>query len=166
MTDNKKLAQLLIEFTGNTVCGQITGMYRCYGNKLKDLENRNNIILFSVMDYLNLCYRECILRNDEYVVENFDAFVLCSNHSHICLLHILFSLIKSFHENIMYEKLDYSNYDNMKNSAYLQIKVMEKLCVSELENKLSHNCTGIDIKTCNPKEELFYVKYDIENKKD
>lgn len=52
---------------------------------------------------------------------------------------------------------DITSYEKYMNSVENVLDTCKKFLVSELPDMISHTCSGIDIKTCNPNEPLFYI---------
>ena len=79
-------------------------------------------------------------------------------HSYICLLNIIFTFTSSLIDLIDRTKLDDSTYSNYMSSVENQIKQLEIFTPQHLEKFISHKCEGIDIKSCDPNEDMFYIK--------
>jgi hypothetical protein len=157
MEKKEKLADLLTNFIFATVRGQLSGFYKLYQKKVKDIINPN-IIMQVVANYYNVCYKALILKNDEYVTENFNSFTECLNHSEVCLLHILNNLTVLLYEKIDFDKLNYDDYSKYMLNITLLLEIQKQNTVDSIKNIIGHDCKGINIKECDPNIPLFIIK--------
>lgn len=154
MTD--QLADLLCDFVKNTIIGQLSEFY-----KIGLISNGvwKKIARGAIINYYNSCYKSLILRNDIYVTENFDNFKKILGYSEICLLHILLwmtiATYKKLIETYKYESQSYSEFMTTMDN---KIKNIITSIRETLKKSLSHQCTGIDITTCDPNEDLFVLE--------
>lgn len=151
-------------FAKNTIAGQESGLYKSlYLHKIK-IANIDNIrcdtvkilLQYSIMDYLNACYKSLILKNDNYVISCFDKMKKEKNHSEICLLNILFVVLRSAIIDVDRHKFNDTTYDNFMYSVQREYEIF--LNTIDYEKLLNHECSGEKIENCNPNESLFYIK--------
>ncbi len=152
-----KIVQLsfkIKDFCYNTIIGFESGIYKTHKYLVKKLEIKS-IALGFIASYHNGSYKSLILDNDPYIVEKYGEMHTISTHSYICLLNITMLICKTIIQKMIREFLDDSSYDNYMQMVKLQIKMI--LNTIELEKMLCHNCTGEDIKKCNPNEDMFNI---------
>ena len=151
-------------FAKNTISGQESGLYKSlYLHKI-EIENVDNIrsdvvkilLQYTIMDYLNGCYKSLILKNDDYVLTSFEKMKKEKNHSDICLLNILFVIIRSAITDIDRHKFNDTSYDKFMYSMQREYEIF--LNAIDYEKLLNHECSGEKIENCNPEEPLFYIK--------
>lgn len=157
MDNKEKLAVLLTDFIYSTVKGQLSGFYKLYKEKVKDMINPN-IIMLVVANYYNYCYKALILQNDDYVIEHFNSFVKCLNHSEICLLHILNKTTTITYSIIDLNKVNYDDYSKYMLNVTFQLELQRKNMVNSIKNSINHACKGLNIKNCDPDTPLFIIK--------
>lgn len=160
-----ELAICVTEFIKTTMSGQESGIYKA--SKMKsppikcdDLNKMHtaNVFMIFICDYLNVCYKALILKNDDYVVDEFKKLTSIHGHSEICLLNIIFAIMTNIHTRLDRKLYDISSYEKYMKSFVDQFETIENDVVTMLTQKLSHDCKGIKIETCNADEPLFYVK--------
>lgn len=74
----------------------------------------------------------------------------------ICLLNIVMSVTVSAHETIDRSTLDTQSLETLTESAEAQMERISETWIPALVRMLSHKCTGIDIRKCDPNEPIFY----------
>lgn len=161
-----ELTNLMCNFMQCTIYGHESGFYKTAITNnnnyvtLQTLKNDNvskNLITFATMNYLNKIYKSLILEDDPFVIETFGAMQKCLHHSYICLLNLLCVAIVKAHNNIKRTELETCCYQKYMDCVENQLnKIMPKIRYL-LTRRISHECKGIDIKTCNPNEPLFIV---------
>lgn len=157
-----ELAVLILDFVKDTMVGQEGGMYKMFSHSgmcvsgLKE-NNAKMLLFYGVVDYMNLCYRSLIKKDDEYVVERFSEMKAVLNHSEICLLNIVFATIKNIHDRLDRSQFDTTDYEKYKNSVHQQIINISLSMFDSLKNSLGHDCTGEKIENCNPDEDMFHI---------
>lgn len=143
----------IIEFSVNTIIGMESGFYKvCIDRTLLQTHALQSTINGFIIDYLNGTYRSLILRDDAYIVETFDKMTPF-NHSMVCILNIIAFVLKYVIENLHRNLLNIKSYDLYMTSIKQQLYILANLCRYKMN--LSHQCHGIDIKTCNPDEPMF-----------
>ena len=164
MAEFQELAQLLCNFCFSTIQGHESGLYK--GIKMKTLnanikilqtETTLNIIKNITAHYLNKAYISLIKKDDPYIIEKFNEMTKINNHSAICLLNIIMAFIMDIHSSLNRSILDISSYDLYMKSVMNQVNSKYEDCLNALYKSISHECQGIDIKTCNPYEPLFFL---------
>lgn len=151
-----------MDFCKNTIVGHESGLYksihqglmRLSPESLKDEAMIGPITLLT-MNYMNSAYRSLILKNDKYIMTQFEEMQKLHNHSAICLLNIIFFLLINLHSSLARSQFNLSSYDDYMQCVDIGLEKALFKYHKELINKLSHTCTGIDITTCNPNEDLF-----------
>ena len=113
------------------------------------------MILFATGNYLNAAYRSLIREDDPYILEQFNKMANCMNHSKICLLNIVFYVIMSIHPNFDRSKFDTSSYEAYMEGVNQQLDSMLLGATGALMQSVSHQCNGMDIKTCDPNDDMF-----------
>lgn len=152
-----QLANLILDFTKNSIMGTESGLYKT----LKQLVRSpiiKNVQMNFLVEYFNGAYRAIILNGDQYFVSKFSEMHNILDHSYICLLNITFAICIQLVEIINRDELDISSYDNYMESLAIQITNNEIFKPEVVAQFLSHTCQGIDIKTCDPNEPMFYAK--------
>ena len=152
-----KLAELILDFTVKTITGFESALYKTMCELVRTNQVKQIELKFCVR-YFNLAYKSLITNEDPYFVSKFEEMHNELAHSYICLLNIIFTFTLSLIDLIDRTKLDDSTYSNYMSSIETQIKQFEIFTPEHLEKFLSHRCDGIDIKTCNPNEPMFYIK--------
>lgn len=158
----EKLAQLMTDFICNTVHGYESGLYKGISShqdnfaKFGDHAFTIYLINFNV-HYFNTAYSSLIKNDDPGLTEKFDEMQEVLNHSYICLLNILFRLTTEILTSYTRTKLNTSSYKSYMDNIESILEERRVALMIELPKCLSHECTGLDIKTCNPDEPLFYM---------
>ena len=149
------LSDILVEFIENTILGQMSGCYKVgFGLKY------TSIYQVTLVDYFNILYKSLILEDDKYVVEKFTKMQSFDNHSCICLLNILFYASIMTCSKIQESNLELNNgYEVYIDSCTKEIRKTTKEIKESLDKSISHKCTGIDIKTCDPNVEMFKIMH-------
>lgn len=151
-------------FCINTILGQESGLYKClhiYNVEMPGIDNirsdRVKIVLqHALVDYLNSCYKSLILKNDEYVIESFEKIKKTKNHSEICLLNIMFAVIRSAILEVDRHKFDDVSYDEFMYSVKKEYEIFFNSI--DFDKILDHECSGQKIESCNPDEPMFFIK--------
>lgn len=156
----QKLSEELSTFAMVTVKGQLSGAYKsAIANKnITILKNFKQMYPYFCAKYLNRLYSSLIKLDDEYVINSFAKFRACSDHSEICLLHMIRSLCEGFVTLLNFEQLNYASYDKFMETSEVQLTAFANVSNEHLQNNLNHVCNGIDISTCDPNEKLFFIK--------
>jgi hypothetical protein len=163
MSTEHQLSKLMAEFIVNTIYGYESGLYRGIVLKSENIELTKQdsfktwFIEFNV-NYFNRAYSSLIKHDDKYITDNFEKMHTIMNHSYICLLNILFKMTVNIISEFDRSDLDVTSYDNYMKSVISQLTFFKEIIEKNLPAMLSHTCKGIDIKTCNPDEPLFYIK--------
>ena len=157
-TSDEKMWLNIEEFLTNTVKGYYSAIYKFYNKNV----NQNIIMCIQVFNvqYFNDAYKSLILRNDPYITNIFDQLHSYYNHSYICLLNITFILTNIVLSKITIEDLDLTNYTQYMKSVSDSIEdILKSTNLREkFVHSISHVCDGIDIKKCNPNEDMFYLR--------
>lgn len=152
-----KLAELMLDFAFNTIRGFESGLYR----RMKDEVQNDFVKLMQInvcVKYFNNAYSSLILEDDPYIIEKFGEMHSELSHSYICLLNIVFALTTGLIQQLDRSKLNPLSYSDYMKSVEIQIKSCDIYTPSHLEQFLSHKCEGMDIKTCDPNEPMFFIK--------
>ena len=156
----KKLAEEMANYAKNIVLGQLSGAYKQAIQK-KDI---NILKMFAqyypiiLVEYLNIVYASLIKKDDKIVTDQYEKLKSYYNHSEVCLIHFTRMLCTEFVQCILFDAVDYSNYQSFMHSCTTQLNLISSESVKILEGGLTHECKGIDISTCDPNEKLFYIK--------
>lgn len=163
------LPHIIFEFCKYIIIKNENDMFKNIYNTETNLCENNQLIQayiqISTINYLNYVYKSLILKNNDYLVKYFDNMVSILNHSKICLLHIILNITIAIHLRIDRKNLQLINSNSLDeilnsyiNSLINEINKSSDTVIDILTQSISHDCTGIDISTCNPDEDLFYVK--------
>ena len=161
----EKLASLIVSFVHSTCLGQERRLYRTIrakmfeGLKVDDMkkDSFSPTLTGATADYMNGCYKSLIVGDDEYVTSKFKEMTDTCGHSEICLLNIVTQCILMVYDTIVRDMLDVSSLEAYENSWERQFSVISRVLSGPLSKTLSHECNGIDIKTCNPDEPMFHT---------
>jgi len=160
---SEKLAEEMISFMYNTIGGHESAFYKVLltgkhftKDTIKDRDFMKNYIIMATINYLNSAYKSLILKNDSYISQCFQRMSVL-NHSMICLLNILNCNILVIHGELDRSKLDTSSYDKYMASVSSQLREKCNNMKEILTNSLNHDCSGIDISTCDPTVDLFIM---------
>lgn len=161
--DDKKefIAETMIEFIYNTIVGHESGFFKAHesmGLEKKDLkksESMKPIVLIISSNYLNVVYKSLIREDDDYVISYFHKMKNALNHSLICLLNIVYVIVIASHNDIDRTKLNINSYDKYMKNVKEQLKIILENKKEFLKDKLNHECKGINIKDCDPDEDMF-----------
>lgn len=161
MTD--KLANLMSDFICETIGGFESGLYKSLTSHKEDInkiksQNMTFLLVNFNINYYNRAYSSLIRKNDPYIVEKFGEMNKIMNHSYICLLNIMFKLTTEIITGYDRTLFNTTSYEDYMKSVKIVLDTCKEFLLTELPNMISHNCTGIDIQTCNPDEPLFYMK--------
>lgn len=150
-------------FVKNTICGQESGLYKSlYLYKIDTgIDNIRSdatkiLLQYAIVDYLNCCYKSLILKDDDYVVNSFAKMKKEKHHSEICLLNIMFAVIRSAFLEVDRHKFNDMTYNEFMDSV--KKIYSEYLDDIDYDKLLNHECSGIKIEECNPNEQLFFIK--------
>lgn len=161
---SKNIVGVINEFVFNTIMGHESGFYKMTmmgkmltKEDLKKDEKMHGMIAFAIVSYLNDAYRSLILKNDPYFLEHFNNMAKHKNHSMICLLNIVFVVLQTIHMNFDRSKLDITSLESYKASVMSQLIQRKTEITPKLIDMMSHECKGIDIKTCDPNEPMFHL---------
>lgn len=164
------LANAICVFVQNTISGHESGFYKMTKmanipehakitiTMLKDSDRMRVLIVSATANYLNAAYRSLILEDDEYILKEFNGMAKHMNHSKICLLNLVFFVLRNVHLEFDRNNLDTSTYDKYMEGVKEQIGTKLAMIRMVLITKVSHNCSGMDIKTCDPNEPMFKFK--------
>ena len=156
-----KLAEELSNYAKSIVLGQLSGAFKHTAQQKNDvniLKNFKLVYPLFLMNYLNIVYVSLIKKDNQTVADQFTKLKSYHNHSEVCLIHFTRMLCSEFVNAMLFDTLDYVNYDTFMMSCTLQLNILAIESVKLLEGSLSHECKGIDISTCDPNEKLFYLK--------
>lgn len=150
-------------FIQNTIFGQESGLYKSLYlyNIDTGIDNiRSNtakiLLQYAIVDYLNSCYKSLILKDDDYVINYFAKIKKEKHHSEICLLNIMFAVIRSAFLEVDRHKFNDMTYDKFMDSVKKEYS--EYLGGIDYDKLLNHECNGEKIENCNPNEPLFLIK--------
>jgi hypothetical protein len=160
----RELSKFIKNFAKETMKGQESALYKTLavntnilGISKENLTNNNIKGIFSefISNYLNSCYKSLILKNDTYVLGKFSEMKSLHNHSEICLLNIIATIIANTHQQMDRSILNTQNYETyMLSVDILLISILDNI---NLDDKISHTCTGMDISKCDPNKPMFYT---------
>lgn len=157
------LADLIVEFCLNTIKGMESGFYKTFAKKNTLILTTNvlqDTINGFIIDYLNRTYRSLIVDDDVYITDVFEK-MKPYNHSFVCILNIIAQLIKVLVEKMHRPLLQTGSYESYMTSVEQQLHILAYIFRSNMN--LSHKCTGIDIRTCDPDKPMF-SRTPIQNK--
>lgn len=160
---SQNLATLICNFIESTAIGHERAIYRLFSIKAVPLQvlqesTFDSLHLKQSIGYFNNAYRSLILRDDPYIAAHFDAMHKVSGHSYICLLNIVFATYLATHRAVDRSSLNLSSLEALTESLKTRLQPLLVALKNDLEKSFSHQCHGIDIKTCNPNEPMFYAK--------
>ncbi len=150
-----KLAFKIKEFCYNSILGFESGFYKTNKSEVKKIQTKV-ISSYFIVDYHNQSYKALILDSDQYILEQYGQMHSIISHSYICLLNITLMVCKYLIDGMVREFLDDSSYSNYMQMVKIQLKLL--LDKVQLENMLSHKCSGEDIKKCDPELKIFSIK--------
>ncbi len=151
----EELSNLIKEYCSKTILGAESGFFKTLGPFAKEPQ-ATFILTEYIGKYHNMAYKSLILDTDKYFVENYSKMNEISGHSYICLLNITLNICAILEQGVDRTKLDVSNYEKFIGSVENQINSM--LGKMNLAKFLSHKCSGVDIKSCNPNEDFVVMK--------
>lgn len=157
ITQEQKMAGLIFDFCRDTIVGQEGGLYRMLGPEQLTDNYLEPIIITVSAQYFNGCYRSLILKDDPYILERFGAMKAVFDHSYVCLLNIVFTFKMELHKKLERERLDKSTYTKYKESVEEILELFRSIFTGGISHSINHECTGEDISTCNPDEEMFIL---------
>jgi hypothetical protein len=151
-------------FCINTICGQESGLYKSiylYKEKITDIDNIRSdtikiLLQHTLASYLNSCYKSLILKNDTYVIDSFNKIKKTKNHSEICLLNIMFVVVRSAILDVDRHKFSDVTYGNFMFSMKKEYEIYFNSL--DFDKLLDHECSGEKIENCDPNEKLFFIK--------
>jgi hypothetical protein len=154
-----ELAKAMLSFCKNTVYGGERALYRVLPTKTSLLHpyHHDNILLLPLVSYFNDAYVGLVLRNEPYFCQHFDAMHAILNHSHVCLLNIVFTISMGLKRAVNRPNLDISSLDayaaSVDNQLTTQLLQLEPTVVA----LISHQCHGQDIKLCDATKPMFHI---------
>ena len=150
----------IYDFMVRTIVGQESGLYRVFSvhpSMIVHIKEDSVWCLLqpAKLDYYNTLYKVLILKNDPDVLLSF-ADMNC-HHSKICLLNILLLLETKTHQSIHRSTGDISTRESWVKFIrdYLNGKDVREQNIQEIQASLNHECSGIDISTCDPNVKVF-----------
>ena len=160
-----RLAEAVTSFIQRTMRGQDSGLYKVFAPRgmaqMLTTPTATNMLLGSVVSYLNGCYKSLILQDDVYVMSSFAEMRAASfkgKHHEVCLLNIIMSLIQTFHQLIDRSLLDISSYDAYMASFSAEFNRVFNTLAPMVEGLFQHECTGnTDLTKEDPNEPLFSI---------
>lgn len=157
--DTFALCELMIKFVTDTISGFESGIFKSFNGNSEIIKTSiiKNVELKVCVEYFNSAYKSLILEDDPYIVEKFSQMHREHSHSYICLLNIIFNIATRVIEHIERKNLNTNSYSDYMESISREIKNLPFMSPLQLEQFVTHKCTGIDIKTCNPNEPMFYI---------
>ena len=156
----KELSVYIKEFCVNTILGSESGFFKTFGKFAKEPQ-ATFILSEYIAKYHNMAYKALILETDKYFLEEYGRMHEISGHSYICLLNITLNICAIIEQSIDREKLCIENYEQYMDSIKSQVEVITGKM--NLDKFLSHKCTGIDIKSCNPDEDFVVLRFNKDN---
>lgn len=173
MVGNNDIYKYIKEFLDNVIIGTERAVYRSLvissPSQLTSLKTPYAIGIISnaIMFYFNEGYRALIYStngsrkrkedDDPYYYNILSKITEHKSHSYICLLNILFTLSINLENSLDRSKLDISSLDNYGKSVESQYEIIISTIKNGISGLFNHECNGIDISTCDPKEDLFYA---------
>lgn len=153
-----QMASLMKNFIRGSMIGTESALFKVTSTQNLSLENlkldvtKGTILMLSIQ-YLNICYKSLILKDDQYVVAKFKEMTDCKKHSEICLLNIFANIMKMIIEMSDRSNLDVNSYDKYMDSVKFNLdRILDSMPFGK---NLSHECNGIDISTCDPNDPMF-----------
>lgn len=157
------LPELIVDFCHETIIGHESAFYKVFAIKEKSPAILTSIqitglIASATVTYLNNIYVSLITQNDPTTItEKFESMCKINNHSAICLLNIICTMITNLHLNFDREKLDTKTYDTYMMTVKKQLENTFASTIEILNKSISHQCGGIDIRTCDPTKLMFSI---------
>lgn len=159
------LADLIINFAVETISGQMSGLYKAITSGMLQGVNKpalksgvvSSVFSQTIPSYLNQCYRGLIRGDDRNVVAKFKEMTDLMKHSEICLLNMIAMLITELIGNIDLLQLDTDTLDAYMFSVRSQLVRAKNQYIDKLAQSLHHDCSGEDIKKCDPDVPMFHA---------
>lgn len=157
------LVNLIVEQVYDIITGHESAFYKSIlqGGELITFDKLRNskevipLIAFGASNYCNKLYKSLIIEDDPRTVNHFNEMTSILDHSCVCLLHLLFTVIMYVHTETPRSDLVIDSYDEYMRSVTDQIKIQLERFRNSIHNSISHKCEGADIKTCDPNIPLF-----------
>lgn len=145
------------DYVTRTILGTLRGTWKGLKmkNKLQDLPVAVNL---GLCNYFNLVYKALIRKDDEVVLQDFAQIHAASAkpHSEICLLVVFQKYAAMQLLKIQWGLL--TTCDNVDFASMCFLNQWERLHTKEVfDSLLSHDCTGDNIKNCDPEKPLFII---------
>lgn len=159
------LAELIVNFCNELIItteSEMYGMNARSDESLGVLQTERAIQLFAVLitNYLNEIYVYLIKQNDSFFLEKFEAMCKICDHSIICLLQNILTIMTHIHVNLTRYRLNTKTYYTYMTSIKKQLFIRRSMFIKTLnENEIlnSHQCNKIDITECDPNCPLFIL---------
>ncbi len=160
MTKPDDLVKVMEEFIKNTIHGHESGFYKTLylGQNVLKSDHMDGLIVVAAANYLNQAYKSLILDDDEYFMKYFNGMSSIMSHSHICLLNIVFAFLVKIHRAMDRDKFNIASYPKYMDSVKVELDEVFNSMRDEVVGSISHDCTGSNIKECDPNVDLFVIK--------
>lgn len=152
---SEEFTEELENFIRSTVMGQLSGLFKT-GFIQSQVNYVKTVLPELVTSYYNKIYKSLIANDEYYKTIGFDKLM---NHGHVelCLLHALLKATMNMHENIYSTKLEFSNYNEYMDAVDDKIDDMLETYGKGFTEIFNHTCKGKDIRTFDPKKDLFII---------
>ena len=167
MDKKLELVVLIKAFCFGIIKGHEYWLYKSFSNKLFGnefgLDTLQNEHVFSMIaeitvDYFNTIYVSLIKRDDPYIINRFDEMCKINNHSAICLLNIMFTIVINLHGDFNRQNFNIGSYELYMKSIDAELNSKIQTLFDKLMASISHNCKGMDILKCDPNISMFSVQ--------
>ena len=160
MSKEEELAEIMIGFIKEVVTGHENGFYKMFqktpGMLTSDMIRQ--VIDFASVNYLNGAYKGLINGNDEYFQNHFNNMSNVMNHSHLCLIKIIFAYLTTIHSSMKRNAFDVSSHDKYMICVKVELDRIIGMVREKLVESVSHECSTKSIKECDPTVDLFTVQ--------
>ena len=150
----KKLCDYVVTFVAETICANEIGFFRT------GIAVTANTIQLTAANYINVCYRALILKNDDYVLNVFKEMTDLTGHSEICLLNTIIQILVPVHLSLDRTKFNRCSITTLESSVRLEIVRVIGPLLKDIQTMVSHECHGESIDTCDPTEPLIAIEFD------
>jgi len=127
----KQVADLILAFASETIIGHERGLYK------QGIPVSVPAIQLATANYLNVCYKSLILRDDPFVIQKFKEITDVIGHSEVCLISIIMQIILALHQSIDRSNLNFESVSTLENGLNVQLALLTQLIHSEIRTEPS-----------------------------
>lgn len=150
----KQLGDCIVNFVIDIIHGNECGLFK------SEIKITPLVIQLTAANYINVCYKALILKDDQYVVNKFKEMTDLKNHSEICLLNIIMQIVVMVHLNLDRTLIDISSPEALESSTRIEIIRVIDPMREIIRNVIVHECHGEKIENCDPNKPLFALGFD------